>query len=63
MTAISVTRTVAFLALIALLVAGCGRKGALEVPNSRPAVENQDGTESDEEPEEDRRFILDALIE
>ncbi|MCP4318684.1 MAG: hypothetical protein GY789_22485 [Hyphomicrobiales bacterium] len=60
MTATSVTKAVTLFALIALLIAGCGRKGDLEIPSSKPAVENQDGTE--EEAEEDRPFILDALI-
>lgn len=62
MTATSITRTVVLSALIAMLVAGCGRKGDLEVPSSRPVIENPDGTQQEEEPEEDRPFFLDRLI-
>lgn len=60
MTATSVTKVVTLCALTALLIAGCGRKGDLEIPSSQPAAEKQDGTE--EEADEDRPFILDALI-
>ena len=62
MTVTSTTRAVALLALIALLVAGCGRKGDLEVPPARGTVENPDSADKEDE-EEDRPFFLDALIQ
>ena len=62
MTVTKISRAAALLALIALLAAGCGRKGALDVPPSPYAVENPDGKEEKEE-EEDRPFFLDALIQ
>ncbi|MEM9104227.1 MAG: lipoprotein [Pseudomonadota bacterium] len=62
MTVSSITRVVTLLALIALLVTGCGRKGDLEVPPARGTIENPDSTDSEED-EEDRPFFLDALIQ
>jgi predicted small lipoprotein YifL len=61
MTVTSVTRAVALIALIAMLVSGCGRKSDLDVPSARPAAENPDKPDSEED-KEDRPFFLDALI-
>ncbi|MEM6464114.1 MAG: lipoprotein [Pseudomonadota bacterium] len=63
MTATTVAKTFTFFALIALIVAGCGRKGDLEVPPPRPSVDAPADAKADEEPEEDRPFFLDRLIQ
>ena len=64
MTVTSITRAAALLALIAVLVAGCGRKGDLDVPPSPYAVQNPDASKEEKEQEKkDRPFFLDALIQ
>mgnify|MGYP001819254747 FL=1 len=64
MTVTSITRAAALFALIALLAAGCGRKGDLDVPPSPYALQNPDASEEEKErEEEDRPFFLDALIQ
>ncbi|WP_419906677.1 lipoprotein [Hoeflea sp.] len=60
MTALNAAKLATLFVLTALVVAGCGRKGQLEVPRSQPVVEDSDGNEEQER--EDRRFVLDPLI-
>ena len=47
--------------LTALVITGCGRKGALDVPAGGTTVQNEDGSET--QPDQGRRFILDPLID
>ncbi|MEX3011419.1 lipoprotein [Hoeflea sp. TYP-13] len=61
MTAMNVAKAATLFMLTALLVAGCGRKGDLEIPSSQPVAENPDDTE--QQPKKERRFILDPLIQ
>ena len=61
MTVTSITKAAALLALIAMLVSGCGRKSDLDVPPARPGAEDPDKPDSEKE-KEDRPFFLDALI-
>jgi len=44
-----------------LLIAGCGRKGALEPPPSAQ-IDTENGT-VEAEPQQDKPFILDRLIQ
>lgn len=51
------------LAALSVTVTGCGRRGALDTP-SQAAAEARGEKSSEEAPEEeDKRFILDGLIE
>lgn len=51
------------LAALSVAVTGCGRRGALDTP-SQAAAEARGEKPSDEAPEEeDKKFILDGLIE
>lgn len=61
MTASNAAKLAALLTLTALVAAGCGKKGDLDIPRSEPIVENPDGTEEPER--KDRRFFLDPLIQ
>lgn len=56
-------KTLIFVLLISFcgsFLAGCGRKGAVELPSSS-MIENDKG-EMVEKPKEDKPFILDSLI-
>lgn len=58
-------RTIVLTATMALLVAGCGVRGTLELPPSAAAPEAAPGeTAAPQEPApvEDRSFILDGLL-
>ena len=56
----SLTLPLAALALAALVLAGCGRKGDLDVPGT-PVVDQNDASKK-VEPVEDRPFVLDPLL-
>lgn len=50
----------AALTITALTLAGCGRKGDLDVPGAAPV---ERGAKQDEKPQvEDRPFVLDPLL-
>jgi len=61
MTATRAAHAATIALLTALMLAGCGRKGPLDIPPPRDAA--QTGDETGETPERGRRFILDPLIE
>ena len=50
----------AVLALVSLVLAGCGRKGDLDVPGTPVADQNNANKKPD--PVEDRPFLLDPLL-
>lgn len=56
----SLTLPLAALALAALALSGCGRKGDLDVPGT-PAVD-QNNASKKAAPVEDRPFVLDPLL-
>ena len=56
----TLTLPLALLALAMLILAGCGRKGDLDVPGT-PAAE-LNSTQQKKEPVEDRKFVLDPLL-
>jgi predicted small lipoprotein YifL len=47
-------------ALATLMLAGCGRKGDLDVPGT--PVAEQNSTTQKKEPVEDRKFFLDPML-
>jgi predicted small lipoprotein YifL len=56
----TLTLPLAALALTTILLAGCGRKGDLDVPGT-PVAEQNSATQK-KAPVEDRKFILDPLL-
>ncbi|MCB1445362.1 MAG: lipoprotein [Rhizobiaceae bacterium] len=56
----SLTVSLAALALVSLTLAGCGRKGDLDVPGT-PVVD-QNNASKKAAPVEDRPFVLDPLL-
>ena len=50
----------AAVALVSLVLAGCGRKGDLDVPGT--PVADQNNVNKKTEPVEDRPFVLDPLL-
>ena len=56
----SLTLPLAALALATFLLAGCGRKGDLDVPGTPVAEQNLN--KQKKEPVEDRKFFLDPLL-
>ncbi|QRM53383.1 lipoprotein [Sinorhizobium sp. BG8] len=51
------------LALMGVLVAGCGRKGDLEPPGRAPLAKQDSGmSKNKKQPVEDRPFFLDPLL-
>lgn len=61
MTATHAAKAATIALLAAIVLTGCGRKTGLDTPPSRTVVQSDDG--SGEKQEEDRRFILDPLIQ
>ena len=56
----SLTLPLAALALVSLILSGCGRKGDLDVPGT-PVVDQNNATKK-AAPVEDRPFLLDPLL-
>ncbi|MGV3549127.1 LPS translocon maturation chaperone LptM [Rhizobium sp.] len=56
----SLTIPLAVLALVSLTLAGCGRKGDLDVPGT--AAVDQNNANKKAAPVEDRPFVLDPLL-
>lgn len=55
-------KTICTIAVLAAALSGCGRKGGLERPGAITTNPPAQGTETTP-PKEDRRFILDGLLE
>lgn len=51
------------LAAISVAVTGCGRRGSLETPAAVAAEARGEEPSEDEQEAEDKKFILDGLIE
>ncbi|PWV98083.1 putative small lipoprotein YifL [Hoeflea marina] len=55
-------KTICTIAVLTVALSGCGRKGGLERPGATMTNPPAQGTETTP-PVEDRRFILDGLLE